>query len=194
MTAVTALSILRGTKRGMKVKDNFTFFLHRWSPWGSLGNPGEARSRPRQVGDAQETGVCTQGGDGLGLGLGSGSGSNTSHVWHPCSLSPVSSSTTRKSSRCRGGRGLKGVGLKDQHKAWCTSGSVRPGWRGSGSDPAVPGTGALSGCLGGTYNPGVPAGTASGSACPGASPGVAPLLLGQPGEAPSARQLLPPRL
>lgn len=114
MTAVTALSILRGTKRGMKVKDNFTFFLHRWSPWGSLGNPGEARSRPRQVGDAQETGVCTQGGDGLGLGLGSGSGSNTSHVWHPCSLSPVSSSTTRKSSRCRGGRGLKGVGLKDR--------------------------------------------------------------------------------
>ena len=94
----------------------------------------------------------------------------------------------RKSSRCRGRRGLKGAGLKHQHKAWRTSGcrkQGRPGCARNWGAERVPGR---------DVHPGVPAGTASGSASPGASPGVAPRLLGQPGEGPSARQLLSPRL
>lgn len=33
----------------IKVKDNFKFFLSHRSPWGSLGNLGEAQTQPRQV-------------------------------------------------------------------------------------------------------------------------------------------------
>lgn len=49
MTTLTALSSLIGRKRVIKVKDNFKFFLHRRSPWGSLGEAqvSSVTARPR---------------------------------------------------------------------------------------------------------------------------------------------------
>lgn len=50
MTTFTALSILIGKKGAIKVKDNFTFFLHRWGPWAAPGNrSSDAAGSTRQV-------------------------------------------------------------------------------------------------------------------------------------------------
>lgn len=47
-------------------------------------------------------------------------------------LCPQSPRPRQEEFPLQGREGAKGMGLKDEHKAWCTSGSVRPGWRGSG--------------------------------------------------------------
>lgn len=61
MTTLTALSILIGKKRAIKVKDNFKFSPHRQCPQGSLGEAPTRRDRCQ----VSQLRVCVLGADQL---------------------------------------------------------------------------------------------------------------------------------
>lgn len=61
MTTLTALSILIGKKRAIKVKDNFKFFPHRQCPQGSLGEAPTRRDRCQ----VSQLHICVLGADQL---------------------------------------------------------------------------------------------------------------------------------